>query len=135
MCEENFFYNRSAPGCQQCPSCYSLVRDKVRSRRAAVGRGCCRVLTAAPPPQVNQQRQKLQELQTLIENLSSGQDSVSDQAFEDRLREAEKAIQELLEEAQGSKGESRPAWGAGSGAADPAGCLDLQMWTGPCWSG
>lgn len=32
MCEENFFYNRSAPGCQQCPSCYSLVRDKVRTR-------------------------------------------------------------------------------------------------------
>lgn len=31
MCEENFFYNRSAPGCQQCPSCYSLVRDKVRT--------------------------------------------------------------------------------------------------------
>lgn len=30
MCEENYFYNRSAPGCQQCPSCYSLVRDKVR---------------------------------------------------------------------------------------------------------
>lgn len=31
MCEENYFYNRSAPGCQQCPSCYSLVRDKVRT--------------------------------------------------------------------------------------------------------
>ena len=29
MCEENYFYNRSTPGCQQCPSCYSLVRDKV----------------------------------------------------------------------------------------------------------
>nr|CAD27803.1 lamC1 [Tetraodon nigroviridis] len=80
MCEENFFYNRSVPGCQQCPSCYSLVRDKV-----------------------NQQRQKLHELQTLIDNLSSGQDQVSDQAFEDRLQEAEKAILELLEEAQSSK--------------------------------
>uniref|UniRef100_A0AAR2M605 Laminin subunit gamma-1 n=1 Tax=Pygocentrus nattereri TaxID=42514 RepID=A0AAR2M605_PYGNA len=30
MCEENYFYNRSTPGCQQCPNCYSLVRDKVR---------------------------------------------------------------------------------------------------------
>uniref|UniRef100_A0A8C5GX37 Laminin subunit gamma-1 n=1 Tax=Gouania willdenowi TaxID=441366 RepID=A0A8C5GX37_GOUWI len=30
MCEENYFYNRSVPGCQHCPSCYSLVRDKVR---------------------------------------------------------------------------------------------------------
>uniref|UniRef100_A0A1A8F8P7 Laminin subunit gamma-1 n=1 Tax=Nothobranchius korthausae TaxID=1143690 RepID=A0A1A8F8P7_9TELE len=81
MCEENYFYNRSVPGCQQCPSCYSLVRDKV-----------------------NQQRQKLQELQTLIDNLGSGQDMVTDAAFEDRLKEAEKAIMELLEEAQTSKG-------------------------------
>ncbi|XP_078121300.1 laminin subunit gamma-1 [Sander vitreus] len=80
MCEENYFYNRSAPGCQQCPSCYSLVRDKV-----------------------NQQRQKLHELQTLIDNLGSGQDTVSDKAFEDRLKEAERAIMELLEEAQTSK--------------------------------
>uniref|UniRef100_A0A665V2H5 Laminin, gamma 1 n=1 Tax=Echeneis naucrates TaxID=173247 RepID=A0A665V2H5_ECHNA len=31
MCEENYFYNRSVPGCQQCPSCYGLVRDKVRA--------------------------------------------------------------------------------------------------------
>ncbi|XP_038125931.1 laminin subunit gamma-1 [Cyprinodon tularosa] len=80
MCEENYFYNRSVPGCQQCPSCYSLVRDKV-----------------------NQQRQKLQELQNLIDNLGSGQDTVSDKAFEDRLKEAEKTIMELLEEAQSSK--------------------------------
>lgn len=80
MCEENYFYNRSAPGCQQCPSCYSLVRDKV-----------------------NQQRQKLHDLQTLIDNLGSGQDTVSDKAFEDRLKEAERAIMELLEEAQTSK--------------------------------
>lgn len=57
---------------------------------------------------MNQQRQKLHQLQTLIDNLSSGQDSVSDKAFEDRLQEAEKAILELLEEAQSSKGE--PVW-------------------------
>uniref|UniRef100_A0A674BX96 Laminin subunit gamma-1 n=1 Tax=Salmo trutta TaxID=8032 RepID=A0A674BX96_SALTR len=31
MCEENYFYNRSTLGCQQCPSCYSLVRDKVQT--------------------------------------------------------------------------------------------------------
>uniref|UniRef100_A0A8D3CQ27 Laminin, gamma 1 n=1 Tax=Scophthalmus maximus TaxID=52904 RepID=A0A8D3CQ27_SCOMX len=80
MCEENYFYNRTVPGCQQCPSCYSLVRDKV-----------------------NQQRQKLHDLQTLIDNLGSGQESVSDKAFEDRLKEAERAIDELLEEAQTSK--------------------------------
>ena len=54
--------------------------------------------------QVNQQRQKLHDLQTLIDNLGSGQDTVSDKAFEDRLKETEKAIMELLEEAQASKG-------------------------------
>uniref|UniRef100_A0A669EPC2 Laminin, gamma 1 n=1 Tax=Oreochromis niloticus TaxID=8128 RepID=A0A669EPC2_ORENI len=81
MCEENYFYNRSVPGCQQCPSCYSLVRDKV---------------SATP-------RQKLHELQTLIDNLGSGQDTVTDQAFEDRLKEAERAIMDLLEEAKASK--------------------------------
>lgn len=55
---------------------------------------------------MNQQRQKLQELQTLIDNLGSGQDTVSDKAFEDRLKEAEKVIMELLAEAQNSKGNS-----------------------------
>uniref|UniRef100_A0A8C7S7G2 Laminin, gamma 1 n=1 Tax=Oncorhynchus mykiss TaxID=8022 RepID=A0A8C7S7G2_ONCMY len=80
MCEENYFYNRSTPGCQQCPSCYSLVRDKV-----------------------NQQRQKLHDLQTLIDNLGSTSETVSDKAFEDRLKEAEKSIMDLLDEAQTSK--------------------------------
>lgn len=54
--------------------------------------------------QVNQQRQKLHDLQTLIDNLDSGQETVSDKAFEDRLKEAERAIMDLLEEAQASKG-------------------------------
>lgn len=54
--------------------------------------------------QVNQQRQKLHDLQTLIDNLGSGQDTVSDKAFEDRLKEAERAIVELLREAESSKG-------------------------------
>uniref|UniRef100_A0A673GN31 Laminin subunit gamma-1 n=1 Tax=Sinocyclocheilus rhinocerous TaxID=307959 RepID=A0A673GN31_9TELE len=80
MCEENYFYNRSTPGCQQCPNCYSLVRDKV-----------------------NQQRQKLHDLQNLIDNLDSTENTVSDKAFEDRLKEAEKTIMDLLEEAQASK--------------------------------
>ncbi len=53
---------------------------------------------------MNQQRQKLHDLQTLIDNLGSGQETVSDKAFEDRLKEAERAIMELLEEAQTSKG-------------------------------
>ncbi|XP_033885276.3 laminin subunit gamma-1-like [Acipenser ruthenus] len=80
MCEENYFYNRSRPGCQECPACYSLVKEKV-----------------------NQQRQKLRELENLIENLGSSQETVSDKAFEDRLKDAEKAIMDLLQDAQNSK--------------------------------
>lgn len=53
--------------------------------------------------QVNQQRQKLHDLQNLIDNLGS-QDTVSDKAFEDRLKEAEKTIMDLLNEAEASKG-------------------------------
>ena len=64
----------------------------------------CVCLTVSSSVQVNQQRQKLHDLQKLIDNLGSGQDTVSDQAFEERLREAERAILELLEEAQTSKG-------------------------------
>uniref|UniRef100_A0AAY5E8Z7 Uncharacterized protein n=1 Tax=Electrophorus electricus TaxID=8005 RepID=A0AAY5E8Z7_ELEEL len=86
MCEENYFYNRSTPGCQQCPTCYSLVRDKVR------------------PCSTTQQ--KLHDLQSLIDNLGS-KDTVTDQDFEDRLKEAEKAIMDLLMEAQASKGRPR----------------------------
>lgn len=81
---------------------------------------------------MNQQRQKLQELQTLIDNLSSGQDSVSDKAFEDRLREAEKAIMELLEEAQTSKGETRST--AARSRNQHRTLYTLQMWTELCWS-
>lgn len=54
--------------------------------------------------QVNQQRQKLHDLQTLIDNLGTGQDTVTDKAFENRLKEAERAIVELLDEARSSKG-------------------------------
>lgn len=54
--------------------------------------------------QVNQQRQKLLDLQNLIDNLDNSQETVSDKAFEDRLKEAEKTIMDLLEEAQTSKG-------------------------------
>lgn len=54
--------------------------------------------------QVNQQRQKLLDLQNLIDNLDNSENTVSDKAFEDRLKEAEKTIMDLLEEAQASKG-------------------------------
>lgn len=128
MCEENYFYNRSAPGCQQCPSCYSLVRDKVRAadtlvtdRRKVFPAEYCdgHKQTCCFSLQVNQQRQKLHELQTLIDNLGSGQETVSDKAFEDRLKEAERAIVELLEEAQTSKGNAGSTSGSESAPASP----------------
>ncbi|XP_012368221.2 laminin subunit gamma-1, partial [Octodon degus] len=31
QCEENYFYNRSWPGCQECPACYRLVKEKVHT--------------------------------------------------------------------------------------------------------
>lgn len=77
QCEENYFYNRSWPGCQECPACYRLVKDKVAEHRV-----------------------KLQELESLIANLGTGDDMVTDQAFEDRLKEAEREVTDLLREAQ-----------------------------------
>ncbi|KFW02341.1 Laminin subunit gamma-1, partial [Eurypyga helias] len=80
QCEENYFYNRSWPGCQECPACYRLVKDKVA-----------------------EQRERLQELENLIANLGTGEDAVTDQAFEERLKQAERDVTELLREAQNSK--------------------------------
>ncbi|KFU87396.1 Laminin subunit gamma-1, partial [Chaetura pelagica] len=80
QCEENYFYNRSWPGCQECPACYRLVKDKVA-----------------------EQRERLQELENLIANLGMGEDTVTDQAFEERLKQAERDVTELLQEAQNSK--------------------------------
>lgn len=47
---------------------------------------------------------KLQELESLIANLGTGDEMVTDQAFEDRLKEAEREITDLLREAQDVKG-------------------------------
>ncbi|KFQ19837.1 Laminin subunit gamma-1, partial [Merops nubicus] len=80
QCEENYFYNRSWPGCQECPACYRLVKDKVA-----------------------EQRERLQELENLIANLGTGEEAVTDQAFEERLKQAERDVMELLHEAQNSK--------------------------------
>ncbi|XP_051697393.2 laminin subunit gamma-1 isoform X1 [Oryctolagus cuniculus] len=80
QCEENYFYNRSWPGCQECPACYRLVKDKVAEHRA-----------------------RLQELESLIANLGTGDEAVTDQAFEDRLKEAEREVTDLLREAQDVK--------------------------------
>uniref|UniRef100_A0A6I8N883 Laminin subunit gamma-1 n=2 Tax=Ornithorhynchus anatinus TaxID=9258 RepID=A0A6I8N883_ORNAN len=80
QCEENYFYNRSWPGCQECPACYRLVKDKVAEHRL-----------------------KLEELESLIANLGTGDETVTDQAFEDRLKEAERDVMDLLREAQNIK--------------------------------
>lgn len=47
---------------------------------------------------------KLQELESLIANLGTGDEIVTDQAFEDRLKEAEREVTDLLREAQEVKG-------------------------------
>uniref|UniRef100_A0A8C5QNT2 Laminin subunit gamma 1 n=1 Tax=Leptobrachium leishanense TaxID=445787 RepID=A0A8C5QNT2_9ANUR len=80
QCEENYFYNRSGPGCQECPACYRLVKDKVLD-----------------------QREKMLELEELLKNLGTGEHTESDKQFEERLRDAEKAVSDLLMDAQNSK--------------------------------
>ncbi|XP_008566171.1 PREDICTED: laminin subunit gamma-1, partial [Galeopterus variegatus] len=80
QCEENYFYNRSWPGCQECPACYRLVKDKVAEHRV-----------------------KLQELESLIANLGTGDEMVTDHAFEERLKQAEREVMDLLREAQDIK--------------------------------
>lgn len=82
----------------------SVIHVKLRRKFTCPGQNRCS--ESCLSLQVNQQRQKLHDLQTLIDNLGSGQDTVSDKAFEDRLKEAERAILELLEEAQTSKGKT-----------------------------
>lgn len=47
---------------------------------------------------------KLQELESLIASLGTGDEMVTDQAFEDRLKEAEREVTDLLREAQEVKG-------------------------------
>ena len=55
---------------------------------------------------------KLQELEDLVANLGAGGEVVTDQAFEDRLKEAEKEVTALLREAQDAKGTQDPAVGS-----------------------
>ena len=52
-----------------------------------------------------EQRERLRELENLIANLGTGEETVTDQAFEERLKQAERDVTELLREAQNSKGE------------------------------
>ncbi|KAL7984791.1 hypothetical protein Chor_003361 [Crotalus horridus] len=80
QCEENYFYNRSWPGCQECPACYRLVKDKVE-----------------------EQRGRLRDLENLIANIGTGDDIITDQAFEDRLKEIEREVMDLLRDAQSIK--------------------------------
>lgn len=53
---------------------------------------------------------KLQELENLIANLGTGEEVVTDQAFEDRLKEAEREVMDLLREAQEVKGIHVKEW-------------------------
>lgn len=55
---------------------------------------------------------KLQELENLVANLGTGDEVVTDQAFEDRLKEAEREVMDLLREAQDVKGTCDPTVGS-----------------------
>lgn len=55
-----------------------------------------------------EQRERLQELENLIANLGTGDETITDQAFEDRLKETEKDVMDLLRDAQSIKGRSVP---------------------------
>lgn len=66
--------------------------------------GSCSTAKLSCPPQVAEHRVKLQELESLIANLGTGDETVTDQAFEDRLKEAEREVTDLLREAQEVKG-------------------------------
>lgn len=74
---------------------------------------------------MNQQRQKIHELQTLIDNLASGQETVSDKAFEDRLKEAERAVLDLLDEARSSKGRCARCHKGGRAKSGPRSVREL----------
>lgn len=54
---------------------------------------------------------KLQELEDLVANLGAGGEVVTDKAFEDRLKDAEREVTALLREAQDAKGTQGPAVG------------------------
>lgn len=65
---------------------------------------CCLSFFYLDYVQVADHRVKLQELENLIANLGTGEEVVTDQAFEDRLKEAEREVTDLLREAQDVKG-------------------------------
>lgn len=54
--------------------------------------------------QVEEQRGRLRDLENLIANIGTGDDIITDQAFEDRLKEAEREVMDLLRDAQSIKG-------------------------------
>uniref|UniRef100_A0A8C5EZ66 Laminin subunit gamma-1 n=1 Tax=Gopherus evgoodei TaxID=1825980 RepID=A0A8C5EZ66_9SAUR len=118
-CEVNHF-GFGPEGCKQCPACYRLVRDK-RDRHGSRCT-CMEILTRCLSDTswklkqltstlsvsfwkeaVAEQRERLQELENLIANLGTGDETVTDQAFEDRLKEAERDVTDLLRDAQNSK--------------------------------
>ncbi|XP_078721548.1 laminin subunit gamma-1 isoform X1 [Lampetra fluviatilis] len=77
QCGENFYRNRTNPGCQQCPPCYSLVESKVNSHR-----------------------EKLRELERYLEGIGSDPGAINDRDFEQRLQSVGDAVVQLLWEVQ-----------------------------------
>uniref|UniRef100_A0A8C1KJY5 Laminin, gamma 1 n=1 Tax=Cyprinus carpio TaxID=7962 RepID=A0A8C1KJY5_CYPCA len=93
MCEENYFYNRSTPGCQQCPNCYSLVRDKVRD----LDKGLLDRLNNINKT-LNNQWNRLQNIKNTVDNTGTQADRARN-----RVREAEDLISTAREELDKAK--------------------------------
>ncbi|XP_061427845.1 laminin subunit gamma-1-like isoform X1 [Lethenteron reissneri] len=77
QCRENYHYNRTNPGCQECPPCYRLVRDKAQDLR-----------------------ERLRELEQAFERIASDPGTGTDRHFEMKLQQAASAVEQLLRDAQ-----------------------------------
>ncbi|XP_012861133.1 laminin subunit gamma-1 [Echinops telfairi] len=118
-CDPGFYNLQSGQGCERC-DCHALgstngqcdiVTGQCECQPGITGQRCerCEVNhfgfgpEGCKRPKVADHRAKLQELERLIADLGTGDETVTDQAFEDRLKEAEREVMDLLREAQAVK--------------------------------
>lgn len=78
-CKENK-YDRQR-GCVDCPACYNLVQSAA-----------------------NQHRVKLKELEKVLSDIASNPTVISDQDFENKLKEVERIMEQLWNEARHGAG-------------------------------
>uniref|UniRef100_A0A8D3DLT7 Laminin, gamma 1 n=1 Tax=Scophthalmus maximus TaxID=52904 RepID=A0A8D3DLT7_SCOMX len=105
MCEENYFYNRTVPGCQQCPSCYSLVRDKVRPRPQSVCVCVCVYVDRGLLDRLTVINNTLTTQWNRLQNIRGTVDSTGAQAdrARSRVRDAESLIDHARQELDKAK--------------------------------